>query len=77
MLFLSVKNYDNFLVFSLICSVFVLAKTYVLTAMCVADVLPAHIVAGMAGKIEPETEVQLEIIVGSSVMKPDSHLLLV
>ena len=51
MLFLSVKNYDNFLVFSLICSVFVLAKTYVLTAMCVADVLPAHIVAGMAGEL--------------------------
>ena len=45
--------------------------------MCVANVLPAHIVAGMAGKNEPETEVQLEIIVGSNLTKPDSHLLLV
>ena len=73
-LFLSVKNYDNLLAFSLICSVLALAKTYVLTATCFPDVLPAHIVAG---KIEPETEVQLEIIVGSSLAKADSHLLLV
>ena len=64
MLFLSVKNYDNFLVFSLICSVFVLAKTYVLTAMCVADVLPAHIVAGMAGKLNQKQKYNLKLLLG-------------
>ena len=45
--FLSFKNYDNILGFSYaVMCVFALAKTYILTTACVADVLPAHIVAG-------------------------------